>query len=288
MTKISIGGLGVVILAGSLVIAQQAGSAADEVLRAFRAAGDAQVRKDKSALEQLFADDYSYIHSNGIVANKAEEIAAATSADMNLTSLTFSDLKARLYGDAAIVTGTETLLGTAKGYVPGPRRLTDVLVKRGGRWQTAGGISTVVSKDTAEHAATSAVKDLKARTISTATADERRVLQADEAFARADGANDQAKQRAVQTKDFSFVSRAGVAVSPADPPSTPTKSMTVAYDRVRIHGSLAVVQGSLLWTDVAGFSPGVLRFQRVWIKEGGAWKIAAEQRTPIASARPTS
>jgi hypothetical protein len=35
-----------------------------------------------------------------------------------------------------------------------------------------------------------------------------------------------------------------------------------------------VVQGSLLWTDVKGFSPGVLRFTHVWIRDGGAWKLA--------------
>jgi hypothetical protein len=34
----------------------------------------------------------------------------------------------------------------------------------------------------------------------------------------------------------------------------------------------------------AELSPGVLRFMRVWVKDGAAWKIAAEQRTPIAAA----
>jgi hypothetical protein len=36
------------------------------------------------------------------------------------------------------------------------------------------------------------------------------------------------------------------------------------------------------------FSPGVLRFTRVWVKEGNAWKLAAEQRTALAATRPTS
>jgi hypothetical protein len=45
-----------------------------------------------------------------------------------------------------------------------------------------------------------------------------------------------------------------------------------------------VVQGLLLWVDVQTFSPGVLRFMRVWVKDGTAWKLAAEQRTPIAAA----
>ena len=44
-----------------------------------------------------------------------------------------------------------------------------------------------------------------------------------------------------------------------------------------------MVQGSLLWVDVQNFSPGVVRFMRVWVKDGAAWKLAAEQRTPIAA-----
>ena len=64
--------------------------------------------------------------------------------------------------------------------------------------------------------------------------------------------------------------------------------MTIAYDSVRTYGTLAIVRGSLLWTDVKGFSPGVLRFTRVWVKDGITWKLAAEQRTPIASRPPTT
>lgn len=57
-----------------------------------------------------------------------------------------------------------------------------------------------------------------------------------------------------------------------------------SHDSVRAYGSIAVVQGSLLWTDVTKFSPGVLRFMRVWVRDGGGWRLAAEQRTPIAGA----
>ena len=55
------------------------------------------------------------------------------------------DMKVRVYGDVAIVTGRQTLQGTAKGYVSGPRRFTDIFVKRNGRWQCAGGQSTLVA-----------------------------------------------------------------------------------------------------------------------------------------------
>jgi hypothetical protein len=151
-----------------------------------------------------------------------------------------------------------------------------------------GGQSTIVGKDNSNAAALSAVKTLTSKAAIASTAAQRAVVQADEAYARADGANDDAKVSALQTKEFSFVSRGGIVASPNDPPLTPNKSMAVAYDRIHVVGALAVVQGSLLWSDVKGFSPGVLRFTRVWVKDGNAWKLAAEQRTAATATRPTS
>ncbi len=276
----------IAFLAGLAVSAQPRGSVAQELMQLEQAAEEATVKKDRAALERLYADDYSYTHSNGVVLDKAQEIAQNMSADLKWTSATLTDTKVRVFGDAAILTTVETLQGSAKGYVSGARRVTDVWVKRNSRWQEVGGHSTVIGKDTSSTAAQSAAKTLQPKTLATNTADDRAVLQADQAFARADVANDDAKARALQTSDYSFVSRTGAIPAAGDPPATPNKSMVVAYDRIRTYGTLAVVQGSLLWTDAKGFSPGVLRFTRVWVKDGGTWKIAAEQRTPIAATRP--
>jgi hypothetical protein len=281
--------VGVVLVAGIAGFAQSGGSASDEVLRAVRMAGDAQVKGDKATFERLTSDDYMYIHSSGSVANKSDDVTALTAPDMKWTSISYADLKARVYDNAAIVTGTETLAGAAKGYVPGPRRLTDVWVKRNGTWQTAAGISTVVSKEPSDRAATSMVKNLKPKTIAGATADERAVLQQDAAYAKTELDTDDVRARALRAKDFSFVSRLGSVAAPNEPQAAPqAKTVVVAYDRVRTYGTLAVVHGSLLWTDVKGFSPGVLRFVRVWVNEGNGWKVAAEQRTPAVAARPAT
>ena len=280
-------GVGIALLIGLAVSAQDIGSVTSELRRLEQAASEATVKKDRAAIERLYADDYSYIHSNGSIATKAQELSDVVSPDFKWTSTTVTDIKVRVYGDTAIVLGVENLQGTAKGYVPGPRRFTDVWVNRNGRWQEVAGQATIVSKDTSTTAALSAAKTLTAKAASANTAEERAVAQADDAFAKADGANDDAKATALQTKDYSFISRAGVVASPSDPPGTPNKSMAVAYDRIRMFGTLAVVQGSLLWSDVKGFSPGVLRFTRVWVKDANAWKLAAEQRTAVAAAPPT-
>ena len=164
-------GLAVASLAGILVSAQQSGPPADEVIRLERAVIAAEAKKDRAALDKMYADDFSYIHSNGMVANKADDLASSVSPDINWTSSAFDDAKARIYGDAAIVTGSETLVGTAKGYVPGARRITDIWVKRNGEWKTVGGAATIVSKDSASTANVSTVKELKAKTIAGKTAD---------------------------------------------------------------------------------------------------------------------
>jgi ketosteroid isomerase-like protein len=260
---------------------------ADEILRLERASVDALVKKDRAALEKLYANDYSYIHSNGVLQDKTQDIAESMSVELKWKSATLTDTKLRVYGDAAILTGVVTLEGEAKGFVPGARRETNVWAKRDGAWQMVAGSSTIASKDTSATGALSAVKTLQAKTLTPTSADERAVLQADQAYADADRANDDAKQSAMQTKDSTFVSRSGRVPTANDAAPAAIKSMTVAYDRVRAYGSLAVVQGSLHWTDVKGFSPGVLRFMRVWTKDGNAWKLAAEHRTPIAATKAT-
>ena len=125
--------------------AAQAPSATDQtVLELDRALIDALFKKDRTTFEPLLADDYVYIHSNGTVANRQEEIAQTMASDVKWTASNLSGLKIRVYGDAAIITGTLTHTGSAKGYVGGARLVTHLWVKRNGRWQTVGGQSTVV------------------------------------------------------------------------------------------------------------------------------------------------
>ena len=110
-------------------------AAEQDVLKAHDEWEEASRKKDRAALERVLADDYITHNSNGTTNNKAGEIAEVTSADTKWTGSTSSNLKARLYGDVAVITGTLALTGSAKGYVPGPRLFTEVMVRRNGRWQ---------------------------------------------------------------------------------------------------------------------------------------------------------
>ena len=118
----------------------------NEVSQIFHILNNATIKKDRTTIERLLADDYVYIHSNGSVKNRAEEIAETVSDDTGWTNSQIGELRVRVFGDVAIVTGTNTLTGAAKGYVSGVRRFTDVWVRFNGLWKTVGGQSTVVPK----------------------------------------------------------------------------------------------------------------------------------------------
>ena len=125
--------------------AQKQNANEQAVLKASQMLDEAAlIKKDRATMERLYGDDYIYLHSNGTVNNKTQEIAEYMSSDLKWTGHKASDLKVRFYRDVAVVTGLQTLTGSAKGYVSGPRRFTQLWVKRNGRWQAVGGQSTIV------------------------------------------------------------------------------------------------------------------------------------------------
>jgi len=126
-------------ITGFGLAAQQGGGVEQDLMKLERLWNT--VPPNRAALEQLLADDFSYTHSTGVMSNKAQEIADTMSSQW--TSSKTDDMKVRVFGDVAIVTGRQTLEGTSKGYVSGPRRFTDIFVKRNGKWLIVAGQSTL-------------------------------------------------------------------------------------------------------------------------------------------------
>ncbi len=114
-------------------------------MRLVQQYNDAQVKGDRQALERLWADDYLYTHSNGTVMNKAQDIADATSGGMTWTAARLDGMKVRVFGDVGIVTGRLIMEGRAANYASGPRRFTDIFVRRNGRWLLVGGQTTMLA-----------------------------------------------------------------------------------------------------------------------------------------------
>jgi ketosteroid isomerase-like protein len=96
----------------------------------------AVVKRDTAALQRLYADEYVSTDQEGSVWTKAQDIAIDTKGTSRLASYKLDNMKVRLFGDMAIVTGRNTSKGTLLGTAASAEyRFTDVFIKRDGRWQ---------------------------------------------------------------------------------------------------------------------------------------------------------
>lgn len=234
----------------------------------------------KGDLAKLYTDDFFGVLPSGAVL----DIAAVRAAKPN-PNHSVSETKIHAYGDAALVTGIQS---------PGRNqrvRYLRVWVKRPSGWQGVGFHETLVvapgPPDDKTALGTATLSAVTTPVATTPAAQE--VLAVDKQYSELDRLDDAAGSRRMQTGNYFFVSRSGNVVPPsAGGTANPLKELRTADVRVRTYGDLAVVTGQLQWTDQKGFSPGPLRFTRVWVKRAGQWKLAAEQRTAIATPRPVS
>jgi len=103
----------------------------------------ADTHKDAAALNRILADDWMGIDFEGTVLTKPEALKDITSGSASLESTVLSDIKVRVYGNTAIVTGTDTEKSEYHGQDSSGKYLwTDVFVLRNGRWQAVSSQST--------------------------------------------------------------------------------------------------------------------------------------------------
>ena len=97
---------------------------------------EAHEKGDAGALERLWADDLEVTVPRMPVMSKSEVLGFARSGRMKFQRYQTSDLKVRVYGDAAVVSGrlqrTRTL---GDKTVNDDWRFTKLYVRREGRWQ---------------------------------------------------------------------------------------------------------------------------------------------------------
>ena len=107
---------------------------------------EATVKGDVQALERLYTDEYLAIDPAGATFTKAQDIANVKSGNFKLATYKLDELKVRLHGEVAVVTGRNTIKATYMGKdISGAYRFTDVFVKRGGRWQVLTTQGTLVA-----------------------------------------------------------------------------------------------------------------------------------------------
>jgi ketosteroid isomerase-like protein len=128
----------VAVMASPAAWAQTPAGPEQELLAVETAWSQATIKRDPGTLNRFYADEYIFTNEHGVASNKAKEITDITSGAFRLTAFSFSDVKVRLYGDVAVVTGQNTIAGKWEDIakdISGPYRFTDVFVRRGGRWQ---------------------------------------------------------------------------------------------------------------------------------------------------------
>lgn len=107
-----------------------------EVLAANAAFDRAIVTRDADAYERILADDFILTAADGTVSDKKGEIAKVRSDDLTFESGKSDDVRVKVYGNTAVVTGRFTAKGKNAGrdftFV---ERYTAVFVKQNGRWQ---------------------------------------------------------------------------------------------------------------------------------------------------------
>ena len=117
--------------------------AADGVREAADGWTQAAVKQDATALAKYLADDLQYAHAGGQTQNKEQYIAAVMKGPPRYESFTFSDLKVKQYGNAAVLTGfvDVKMVGRDNFRV----RTLQVYTQKDGHWQMAAHQSTRLS-----------------------------------------------------------------------------------------------------------------------------------------------
>lgn len=93
-------------------------------------------KRQVDVLSSLLADDYVITMEDGSVYSKVGFISHTAQPTEHVEISEFSDLKIRVHGDAAVVTGTYHERGETDGKSYDYRdRLTDVWMKIDGKWK---------------------------------------------------------------------------------------------------------------------------------------------------------
>jgi ketosteroid isomerase-like protein len=106
---------------------------------------EAVKRRDADKIGRLQADEFVFTGPGGEVWQKARVLETIKAGDLEIDSFEMSDSQVRVYGDTAVILFRVDWTGRFRGMdISGPQRMTDVWVKRAGRWQCVASQSTRV------------------------------------------------------------------------------------------------------------------------------------------------
>src|ERR1041384_543182 len=132
MTKVSTI-VALLALVSSPLPGQDSSSAERTILQLEEQWRLAQHHNDTIAFRRLLAPDLTFIGTSGSFRDRADYIASRSASWIpRAESFTASELRVRIYGTTAIVTGREQTTGAGVTF---SARFTDVWLRRRGKWQ---------------------------------------------------------------------------------------------------------------------------------------------------------
>ncbi len=133
----------------SLMLALAQGSdEANAVLQTERDLATAYLKSDADGIAQGVMEDYTLTNSMGKITTRSDDIGEAKKNDPKYEIFENYDMKVRVHGDTAVVTGKTHTKGISGGKpFDFQFQFTDTFVKDGGRWRLlAGHVSKLPAK----------------------------------------------------------------------------------------------------------------------------------------------
>ena len=108
----------------------------EELLKLENEFAKAVTDNDADAVDGLLADDWIIVDPDGGIIDKARFLGVIKSGALSHEMMESADLRVRLYGNSAVVTGLTTTKGKFMGQdFTSCERATDIFVKQNDRWQ---------------------------------------------------------------------------------------------------------------------------------------------------------
>lgn len=126
------------LLLAPLAVAGDSTSAEPEIRHLHELQREAFLKKDVATLERLFADDFVVTNPFGQFLNKQQTLARVRDGEIDFERFERTLDYVKVYGDAAVAAGTETMVprGKMKGAGTTIRlRMTTMWIRQQGTWR---------------------------------------------------------------------------------------------------------------------------------------------------------
>ncbi len=127
-------------LASLLLVFAQETDQTNAVLQTERELCTAYLKSDANAIARGVMEDYTLTNSTGKITTRSEDIEEAKRNDPKYEMFENHDMKVRVHGDTAVVTGQTHTEGISGGKsFDSEFQFTDTFVKDGGHWRLLAG-----------------------------------------------------------------------------------------------------------------------------------------------------